>query len=317
MEKRNLRSLAAAVAIAIIAAGAGAYVLAQPKDDAVRIGVLPVIDTLPLYAAQEQGLFEKAGVKVKLVPFNSAAECIEAFKAHEIDGFFGDMIKTLILKGSGQDVKVVTTVHHTSDRRMFALLAPPGEGEMGLEDIGGMKVATSTGTIAEYLLDEMLADAPSDVEKVEVPQIRPRMESLNAGMLTFLPEPLVTEAVRDYGAREVANDTAYSMATSIIAMRESFVSGNLNLTKSFLGAYNESVTLVNLDPLRFAGILKERFLLSGELLDAFEFPPLSEPKLPSRDEFQRVQDWTEAHPGSGAQAAGISYESIMATELYG
>ena len=179
MEKGSVQTLAIAIA-AVVLMAAGIAVTVQPEDDdVVRIGVLPVIDTLPLYVAQEQGLFEKEGVKVELVQFSSAAECITAFTAGKIDGYFGDLMKTLILKSSGEDVKVVTIAHHTSDHRMFALLAPPGEGEVGLSDIGGMEVATSTGTIVEYLLDEMLAEAPSDVTKEEVPAIPLRRESLN------------------------------------------------------------------------------------------------------------------------------------------
>lgn len=315
MEKGSLQTLAIAV-VAVVLMSAGIAVTVQSEDgDTIRIGVLPVIDTLPLYVAQEQGLFEREGVNVELVQFSSAAECITSFTAGKIDGYFGDLIKTLILKGSGADVKVVTAVHHTSDHRMFALLAPPGEGEIMLSDIGGMEVATSTGTIVEYLLDEMLTDAPDNVRKIEVPPIPSRMQSLDKGMLTFLPEPFVTMAIAA-GAREVANDTQYNMTTSIIALKGSFVSAHPDLAKGFLTAYNESVALVNEGPARYAGILKSRLSFPEGLIGTFDFPPLSATTLPRREEVSKVEDWMINYPSGSKLTGRISYESIMAIELY-
>ena len=64
------------------------------------------------YAAQERGLFQQAGLNVELVPFGSAQERDTAFVAGAIDGYFGDMVNTLLLKASGQDVKVITVDYH-------------------------------------------------------------------------------------------------------------------------------------------------------------------------------------------------------------
>jgi NitT/TauT family transport system substrate-binding protein len=38
----------------------------------LKIAVLPIIDALPIYVAQQQGLFAKLGVNVELVPVASA-----------------------------------------------------------------------------------------------------------------------------------------------------------------------------------------------------------------------------------------------------
>ena len=58
----------------------------------IRFGVLPVLQALPLFVAQDKGMFEKAGVKVDLIPFNTAAEKDIALTSGSIDGCFGDLV---------------------------------------------------------------------------------------------------------------------------------------------------------------------------------------------------------------------------------
>ncbi|HRQ24195.1 MAG TPA: ABC transporter substrate-binding protein, partial [Anaerolineales bacterium] len=40
----------------------------------LKIAVLPIIDTLPMFVAQQEGLFAKHGVNVEFVPVASAPE---------------------------------------------------------------------------------------------------------------------------------------------------------------------------------------------------------------------------------------------------
>ena len=38
------------------------------------MAVLPILDTLPMYVAQQEGLFEQNGVQVEFIPVASGAE---------------------------------------------------------------------------------------------------------------------------------------------------------------------------------------------------------------------------------------------------
>ena len=103
MEKRSKILIIAAIALAAVVVAAGAVVLMSPKENdevTLRIGVLPVIDTLPLYVAESEGLFEREGINVELVEFSSAMERDAAFTAGSIDGYFGDLVNTLVIKKS-------------------------------------------------------------------------------------------------------------------------------------------------------------------------------------------------------------------------
>ncbi|NLK25522.1 MAG: ABC transporter substrate-binding protein [Euryarchaeota archaeon] len=321
MEKRRIWA-PIVVIVAVLLISAGIIIVAPAKDeDSIKIGVLPVIDTLPLYVGQERGLFEDNGVSVELVSFTSAAERDTAFIAGQIDGYFGDMVNTLVLKETTDDVKVVTVVYHTLDEyRMFGLLASPNSG---ITDVSGIinspeeyKIATSLGSVSEYFLDEMIEiNGMSDkVGKEKVPQIPLRYQSLMNDQIKLaqLPEPFATRAIKE-GAKLIADDGPINTTATLIAMKGSFVSSHIDDVRNFLTAYNESVQLVNRDPWQFKDVLEDKIKFPADLADGFTFPPLSDISLPSKDEVDRVQSWMLEKQVLKKE---ISYESIMGAELY-
>ena len=82
----------------------------QDQDDQsqtrgpVRIGVLQIADSFPLYVAVEEGLFQKYGLDVEIIEFQSASDQSVAYEAGELDGMMTDMIvQSLINKSSAED----------------------------------------------------------------------------------------------------------------------------------------------------------------------------------------------------------------------
>ena len=70
----------------------------------VRIGVLQIADSFPLYVAVEEGLFEKHSLDVEIIEFQSASDQSVAYEAGELDGMMTDMIvQSLINKSSAED----------------------------------------------------------------------------------------------------------------------------------------------------------------------------------------------------------------------
>ena len=58
----------------------------------LKIAVLPIIDTLPMYVAQQQGLFAKHGVNVEFVPVASAPERDQLIAAAGADGTINETL---------------------------------------------------------------------------------------------------------------------------------------------------------------------------------------------------------------------------------
>ena len=122
--------------------------------DRLRFGILPVVDTLPLLVGQDAGTFSDQGIDLEVVSFQSALERDAALQAGKIDGYFGDILNTLLLVQSGQPVKILTTAFHTHPKhRMFGIATAPGSGITSIDQLKGKEMAISRATIIEYVLD--------------------------------------------------------------------------------------------------------------------------------------------------------------------
>src|SRR3989304_177926 len=69
---------------------------ASPGPVTLRIGVLPILDALPLYVAESEGYFAEEGVAVEFVPVSAAAQMDHLMQAGQIDGMINDLISTAL-----------------------------------------------------------------------------------------------------------------------------------------------------------------------------------------------------------------------------
>ena len=72
----------------------------------LTIGTLATEDLLPLWVAQEEGLFEKAGLSADIVTFQSATELIAGVSSGEVDLAMTDIMVTASMFASGTDVQM-------------------------------------------------------------------------------------------------------------------------------------------------------------------------------------------------------------------
>lgn len=262
--------------------------------DPLRFGVLPVVDTLPLLAGEADGLFAAEGIDLEIVSFQSALERDAALQAGRLDGYFGDLLNTLLLIHVGEDLKVVTTVFRTHpEHRMFGIAASPGSGIRSMDGLRGRAVAISRSTVIEYLLDRLLAAdgrPPDFLLKEEIKKIPIRLQMLLADQVpaALLPEPLLTLAeIR--GASVVADDRRLGICETVLALRGA--DRNPQRTRRFLAAYGRAVSRVNADPEAHKALLieKTRFPLPArERYRVPAFPPVG---VPAAQEVADVEDW--------------------------
>ena len=167
----------------------------------IRIGTLTTEDALPLWVAERDGLFKKAGLDVSITVFQSAQERDAALTAKSIDGFMGDIIAAAALRAGGVPVKITTIMLGATPKEgRFGIVVAPGSKITSLEELAGVPVGTSSGTIQEYVLDGLMGQAgiPIDqVKKEEVKKVPVRFELLMSGKLqaAALPEPFLSLAV--------------------------------------------------------------------------------------------------------------------------
>jgi NitT/TauT family transport system substrate-binding protein len=265
---------------------ASGIVCAEP----LRMGILPVIDTLPLQVGVAEGYFKAENLNVKLVSFSSAMERNTAMQSGQLDGFFGDIPATLLMIRNNIPVRFLT-ISYATDRkqRMFGLMLSP-ELPM-VREKGKITVAISKASIIEYLLD-ILKQAPEtdmmQLEPVEIKRMPLRVQMLLTGKIdaALLPEPMASLA-QSRGARPVVTDQALDIPLTVLNLH----GAKGHLSEPFVRAYTRSVDAINRAPEKYRALMIKTCRIPKDLVDNFPMYQYPDPRIPTQTEVQQVQDW--------------------------
>jgi len=287
----------------------------KEESKKIRIGILPVIDTLPLVAADTEGFFKKEGLDVELVLFNSALERDAAFTAGTLDGAFGDLINFFLMIKTGIDVKLVCESYHTSEKTvMFGLMASPSSSIKNVNDIKNEQIAISRGSIIDFFLDLIALSkniSPDKLNKLEVKAIPVRYQMLISGSvkLALIPEPLVSKGLKD-GARLIADDRGLDTTATVIMFKTSFLEKNNPLIDKFIRAYNGSVRKINSSPENFKDIMTTKLRLPADIKNSFKVPVFNEAVIPLEKDVMPVYNWMKKN---GMILTPVEYKKLIRT----
>lgn len=268
----------------------------EEKAQTIKFGVLPVVDTLPLQVALDEGFFKEENVNLEIISFSSALERDAALQAGKINGYFGDLLNTIVMINTGVDTAVITVSYRANaDDRMFAILASPDSGLTDLSQLKGGEVGISSATIIEYLLDSILSEhgfSEQDVKKQEVKQMPIRLQMLLGNEITaaLLPEPLVTLA-ESKGAKVLADDRVLDGTLTILALSNDMMRADKTLAGRFLRAYDRAVNVINEDPEAFRGLLVAKTRIPPDVEGQYVIPVFPLASAPPVEDVTEVQNW--------------------------
>lgn len=301
----GLRQLALVWMLIMFFSTAAATVSAEAET--LRMGILPVIDTLPLQVGVAEGYFQAEDLDLELIPFSSAMERNTAMHSGQLDGFFGDMPATLLLVRNNIPVRFLT-ISYASDKnqRMFGLMLSP---ELPADrEKGKISVAISKASIIEYLLD-YLKQVPEthgmQLQAIEIKRMPLRLQMLLTGKIdaALLPEPLASLA-ENRGARPVVTDQVLDLPLTVLNIHKE----KQYLAGSFIKAYTKAVNALNKTPEKYRTLMIKTCRIPGNLVDDFPMYRYPAPRLPTRAEVQQVQDWMM---GKGLLNQSIPYQKLI------
>ena len=293
-------------------------VSSAPAGGPLKIGLLPIEDSVPFYVAEQEKMFAKEKLQVELIPFQSALERDSALTAGAIDGAIDDPIGAILFdKGQGRLKITSICLGEKPAEGVFAILAAPGSGLMSLNDLKGVEIAVSNSTIIEYVTDRILAQQgfkAEEIKKIEVVKMPIRMQMLlsDAVKAATLPEPLASIAV-NRGARVLGNDATgeESLSQTIIVFRAEVLKDKKPEVAAFFRAYQGAVLAINNDPEKFRTLFVEKGRIPPFLAKTYSIPvfPLPTPFSPSL--FEPVMNWLAAKK----LAPKIPYPAVVATDF--
>jgi len=263
----------------------------------IRIAALPVLDTLPMHVALEEGLFEKYDVIVEILPAGSAPKRDEMINAGQADGMVNEIVSTVFHNRDETRVQIVRYARTAApDSPIFFILASGQSGISDLTQIKGVKIGVSQGTVIEYLTDRILQAEgfkPEDINTIAVPDIGQRMALLGSDELSaaMLPDPLAS-LVQQQGAVVVIDDSSYpEYSNSTLTFRKSFIDQNPDVIRSFLAAWEEAVELINANPEAYADLMVAQKLVPPPLAGEFPVPQFVTSAVPSQAQWDDTIEW--------------------------
>ena len=156
----------------LILAGCSTSSNAPEETLSLKIGVMPAVDTAPIYLAEEKGYFDELGLDLTIELFNNAGDRQTALQTYAIDGAMTDLIAVATNINGGFDLKATTLTDG-----VFPVLVGAG-----YEETPEIKVAMMEVSVSNFLIDEWLGDDYT-IEKVFINDIPSRLEIIKSGQV--------------------------------------------------------------------------------------------------------------------------------------
>lgn len=285
--------------LALFAGAAYAQECVPTTGNPLRVGVLPVMNTLPVFVAAEEGFYEAHGVNVELVPVESARDRSIGLQTGQLDVGNNDVMGAALQVASGDELKIVRHDSFQSGVRFFSIVT---SAESGLDTVDKLiealandtaQVAIGHNTVTEYMASKLLRDAgyePDDNDWLEVSAIPLRLEQMAQGLVAaaLLPEPLTTLAVDVQGGTAVLQDSATEFVPVALTVTQLALDERPGDVCAFLAAYQQAVEAINADPEAYR---HNQIRIPEPIIPTYEVPVFAAPRVPSEEEISMVQDW--------------------------
>lgn len=276
----------------------------------LKIAVLPIIDTLPMYVAEAEGLFAKHGVSVELVPVASAPERDQLLAAGQVDGTINETLAVMLFNKDAIQMQAVRyALRPVEGYGHFFILASDKSGITDAQGLKGVEIGVSQGTVIEYVTERLLQAeglTADEIKTIAVPKIPDRMALLGSGELAagVLPDPLASLAISQ-GAISVLDDSKHpEYGFSIYAFRKESIDSNPEAIQVFLAAIEEASGLINQDATKYTALLSDKGLVPPPLLETFKVPPFPTGAVPTEEEWNDGLAWLKE---KGILTADVSY----------
>jgi len=286
----------------------------KPEENKLKVSLIPVLDTIPVLVAQQNGYFKEQGIEVEAVPVKSPQEQNALVQAGQVDGMLTDLVVVGIFNKQTPQVKAVYTSRRPfPDAPLFRILASPKANINGPADVKGVPIGISQNTVIEYLTSRLLEGAglkPEDIKVEEVNAIPVRFEQLLNGNLkaATLPDPLAQGAIAA-GAKLVADDTKRpELSQSVLAFRTEALNNKPNTVKKFLVAWEKAVKELNAHPEKYQSLMIEQGRVPKSIENSYKMPPFPEKGVPSESEVADVLAWMKA---KGLVSRDVPYQDMI------
>lgn len=265
----------------------------------LRMGLLPILDVLPFYVADEAGYFAAEGVEIELIPVSSALERDQLVIAGAIDGMVNDLISTGIFNQDEPLVQIVSLARRAyPDHPQFRLLAAPRSNITIPNDLTYVEIGISENSVIHYIAQRILEAEGISAEDLSFraePNIAIRYQLLMEGQFkaACLPDPLAQAAIVG-GANLIADDSLLvetQFSQSVLGFRSQVIEEQPEAVAAFLRAWMRAAEDINADPEAYRALWLEKTNVPDSVKDSYALPPFPTYEITTEAAWEDTVAW--------------------------
>ena len=241
------------------------------KDSAaLKIAVMPTLDCLPLFVAQQYELFDTANGGVRLKFYNAQMDCDTAIQRGRVEGAVTDLVRAMRIDKQGLKMRYVAATN-----AYWQLVTNRNARIKQLKQLDEKMVAMTRFSATDLLTDiarDTVKLAPERVFKVQINDLNVRMQMLlnNEIDALWLPEPLATQArVLKHPVIMDSRDVKLQLGVLAFRYQEMQRKERAKQLALFTQAYNQACDSINkYGVAHYRKIFIDRYKLKATLVDS-------------------------------------------------
>lgn len=268
---------------------------ARQDSLALHVGVMPVMDCLPIYYAQQTDLFNEQGVDVRLRDYLSQMDADTALQRGWVEIAYTDVIRSLQMK---EDVRVVMGLPCK-----HSLVTARSKRIRQLKHLNERMVALDRLSMSDYWSDEAMLKGGLEQTSIYRPQINDiqlRLSMLSEQLVdaALLPEPYATQAIMK-GNRCIFTSNDSSLTLACMTIRKNVLTDTMRMAqiRKFFKAYNCAVDQLNGEKCRHEivrNIFRGQYALPDEVIDSLKLPVFRHARMPLNKDIDVAAQWLQS-----------------------
>lgn len=262
-----------------------------PKEEVVpekeplaslKIGLMPAVDTAPIFVARDKGYFEDLGLDVSIEVFTNAQDRQTALQTGQIDGAMSDLVALIMNVQGGFDIKGTTLTDG-----MFPILV-----RKDFKETENISVAMMEVSVSNYLADQWLG-SDYQMEKIFINEIPARLEMIKNGKVDMgvFPEPVASMGELD-GLEKRIYPLEEGYCPDIFVFTGTALKEKESAIKAFHQALDQAVEDIEKDDKIARAILVSELGFNPKIESQMALPTYQKTHLPDEAYLTKVIEWT-------------------------
>ncbi|MCD8291153.1 MAG: ABC transporter substrate-binding protein [Prevotella sp.] len=260
---------------------------------ALKIGVLPTLDCLPIYLAKETNMFDTAKADIRLKQYASNIDCDAALIKGKLEGIITDIVRGQYMKMRGTEVEYVAATN-----AYWQLISNKKARIKEIKQLSDKMIAmarfSATDLLADYAVDSVKLDAEK-VFKIQINDVKLRWRMMHNNEMDAIvaTEPQATIARLDKNP-VLMDSRKKNMQFGVIAFRSDAMKDKRRKKQidEFVKEYNAACDSLNKNGVQhYREIIKKYYDIDDKTITSLPKMKFAHAVAPRQEDIDTADKW--------------------------